>query len=636
MGLIQKAYETYVNLQGNAPEDEILPREENSSESVGDVAACIAPVGHTKVKADIDITLDYDGNFVSATAYKGDERNKQIRLIPATETSMSRTGKGAATAPHPLSEQLAFLIPSNEKSYVPYMDQLRRWAKSPFSHRILAPVLKYLEKGTIEEDLKRNGLISYDNGGNLKEKKVQICWAVNFPDRTVYSWKEKSLFKSFKDYYLSLHQEEEQGICMISGAAGYIEKGHPKKVMARVSANAKLMSENDSDNYTYRGRFINPKEALTVSYLASQKAHNTLSWLVEHQGQYIGGRCILVWCPRTIEIDSVTSNFGYEDEEPEEGKETMVVDYKEKLKNSLFKKKEEFEASDEAVVAIMDAMTEGRISVTYYGEFRLYDYLESLADWDEKCSWRWHSKESCTPWLRNIVDFAFGTDRARKGFIETDERVRANYMQTLVVCKLHRAKIPEEVVRNLVRNASMPQRYGKYSTWEDIVFTACAVMKRNMLMKKEGEDIMNWGLDNPDRSFQFGRLLAVMERLELDFLEKDPSAKSKGSDDAGGSDKRKMMTSALRSLDKFTKTPYAVYERTNKHLMTAYYNRVASWQADRYRRLTGEIAEYLSAFSEKELNAPLKGIYLMGYDLQKAAFFKPRKEDKDNKEDKEM
>ena len=129
---------------------------------------------------------------------------------------------------------------------------------------------------------------------------------------------------------------------------------------------------------------------------------------------------------------------------------------------------------------------------------------------------------------------------------------------------------------------------------------------------------MAWELDKRDRSFQYGRLLAVMERGEADYYGKIQESRQ---------------TNAIKYMSEFRQRPWFVFERINRQLHQAYLNRVDAWQASRYERLVGEIMAILSEFPEGELNKPLDDIYLMGYELQRNSFF-TKKED-NNKETEE-
>lgn len=126
---------------------------------------------------------------------------------------------------------------------------------------------------------------------------------------------------------------------------------------------------------------------------------------------------------------------------------------------------------------------------------------------------------------------------------------------------------------------------------------------------------MAWELDRRDRSFQFGRLLAVMER---------------GEDDYYGKTQESRQTNAIKFMSEYRQRPWFVFERINRQLHQAYLNRIDPWQANRYERLAGEIVAILGEFPEEELNKPLEDTYLMGYELQRNAFFtKKEKTEKD-------
>ena len=61
-------------------------------------------------------------------------------------------------------------------------------------------------------------------------------------------------------------------ICYITGEEDFVASQHLKGVVS-LNGNAKIVSANDNTNFTYRGRFIESKEALSVGYTASQKSH---------------------------------------------------------------------------------------------------------------------------------------------------------------------------------------------------------------------------------------------------------------------------------------------------------------------------------------------------------------------------
>ena len=98
---------------------------------------------------------------------------------------------------------------------------------------------------------------------------------------------------------------------MITGADAPPAEQHLKGVIAS-SGNAKLISANDTSNFTFRGRFTDDSQAATVSYEASQKAHNALQWLAAEQGvrEVFGGRTFLCWNPQGIQVCHAAGRFG--------------------------------------------------------------------------------------------------------------------------------------------------------------------------------------------------------------------------------------------------------------------------------------------------------------------------------------
>lgn len=66
---------------------------------------------------------------------------------------------------------------------------------------------------------------------------------------------------------------------MVSGVEAPSAQQHPKGARC-IQRKCKLISENDKDNFTFRGRFTKPNQAATVGYEASQKAHNALRWVI--------------------------------------------------------------------------------------------------------------------------------------------------------------------------------------------------------------------------------------------------------------------------------------------------------------------------------------------------------------------
>lgn len=582
MGLLQKAVETYDANRALVG----VYRDDHDP---------LAPIGHTLTSAGIEITLDQNGGFLSAR--KVDKSEPKI-LIPVTEESSGRT---SAPAAHPLCEQLKYVTPKHEKEYTLYLSQLRAWAKSENAHPFLSLILSYVEGGTILPDLWQVGVL---DGREKFDEKLLVRWRVlGFPEEEPACWKNQNLFRAFIRFYSEQMSDGDTALCMIEGELLPVAAQHPKGIIP-INGNAKLISANDSSGFTYRGRFYSDWQASTVSYVASQKAHSALRWLASEQGvrEFAGNRIFLCWNPQGKKLPQVMRRMRSDNAEPK----TIPSDYRKALQSTMmsFRKDMQLKGTETAVAAAFDAATTGRLALTYYNEISLSAFLQRMQDWDAHCCWYAGKYGIQAPNLFQIVDRAFGTQRGN--FLETDDRIQRQHLQRLLSCKLDGGIFPRDIVQALVQRASTPMAFDE-KIWRRILHTACAAVQKYRYDIKQGGNEMDWELDKKDRSFQYGRLLAAMERAEADYYYKTQEQRQ---------------TNAIKFMAEFRQRPWTVFERINRQLHQAYLNRIDPWQVSRYERLVGEICGVLREFPEAELNRPLEDIYLMGYELQRNAFFK--------------
>ena len=113
------------------------------------------------------------------------------------------------------------------------------------------------------------------------------------------------VWNSFIQYYLSILKRE--GFCYVQGRKMLLSQLSPYKIR-NPGDRAKLISSNDGTNFTYRGRFNDAEEALSIGYETTQKAHSALRWLIGRQGISIGDQTILVWGMADEQVPSVTED----------------------------------------------------------------------------------------------------------------------------------------------------------------------------------------------------------------------------------------------------------------------------------------------------------------------------------------
>ena len=121
----------------------------------------LLPVYHTTAAAQIEVTIDEEGNFLGAEQVSQEDK---LTVIPVTEKSGSRT---SGKEPHPLCDNIQYLAgdyklyvsaegksrKGDENCHEAYMDALEAWHISEFTHPKVDAIFSYLQKGTLVKDL---------------------------------------------------------------------------------------------------------------------------------------------------------------------------------------------------------------------------------------------------------------------------------------------------------------------------------------------------------------------------------------------------------------------------------------------------------------------------------------------------
>lgn len=597
MGLMKQAYDTYCAM------------EKQYVGVYGEANEPLVPVSHQIAKADLEITLDSEGNLLDARQV---DPIGAATIIPVTEQSAGRTGDTCCA--HPLCDQLRFFSPRYPAKYEAYLTQLHRWEGSPYSHPKLSAIAGYVEKGSILEDMSRLGLISLDEKGMPTKEKLLVRWRVEAgtEGNVAACWQDRTLFQAFIDYYAA-GQKSDPVYCMVSGKNALPANQHPKKII-NICANAKLVSANDTSGFTYRGRFQTDAQAMTMSYEASQKIHSALHWLSANQGVAIGGRTFLCWNPQGIEIPKPQATFL----RGNTANQVKYSDYRKALSETLRGWKETIPADAGAVIAAFDAATSGRLALTYYSELPASDFLERLHNWDALCCWNHDPFGIQAPSLYQIANCAFGTVRTSgsQTKLESDDRILRQQVQRLLSCRVDKGKMPADIARAAAAKASNLQIMDTQLR-ETVLSTACAVLRKYYYDWDREEWNMSLEPEKKDISYQYGRLLAVFEKIEQDTYDKDEQREP----------------NAIRMQSVFAKRPRYASRILWEQMKKAYYPRLKPWNRVKYDRLIGEIIEQISNLPQAEHEEALKDTYLFGYYLQKKALYTSDKTENSQEEE---
>lgn len=629
-------YRTYQSNAANAGKEE-------------EGGAFLSVIAHMSANAQLEITIKENGSFMDARAIpKGNGK----MLIPITESSAVRS---SGSAPHALCDTLSYIagdyleyvnteafedekkreksIKILEKKHADYMNALKAWAENEqYSHKKVRAVFNYLEKNEMIKDLIGANIVMIDNGKFSNEKisgadyeKVLVAFRVivagEEADRSDAVWKDETLRESYISYYLSL-QSGKNDICYVTGAEQPIAEKHPKGIVA-ASYGAKLLSSNDGDGFTFRGRFTNAHEAYMVGYNSSQKIHSALTYLAAKQGITIGTkdkRTFICWNPNGKEVEGFAVDFGFM-EESEIVPDTQA-EYKKSLYLTLNGFKNKLDSMDDIVMIGLDAATTGRLSITYYNEFKALDFMNRIEYWYGSCNWycmvfTQEGKPELkvkNPSLKEIVRYTYGTQQEK--FVDVNDKILKQQIQRLIYCMLDGHNIPGDMVRTLVSKASTPMAYTR-SNREKLLWIACAVVAKRYydVNKLKGDEyVMELDLNNHDRSYLYGRLLAVLEKIERSAMDREESRE----------------TNAIRLQAAYVNHPYSI--RSNMEIiLIPYFKKLTKNSRSFYKDLIGDITASFKPEDVPYLNKKLDEDYLLGYYLQRKELNKPRKENEGEK-----
>lgn len=594
----------------------------------------LLPVSHSTANAQIEVTIDEDGKFVSAKQIE--DKKDSVTIIPVTENSGSR---GQGNMPHPLADKLVYIAgdyvrfvtgkrSDNTDYYQAYMEQLRNWKESQFGHPAVDAIYAYLDKKMLMQDLINSRVLIVDESGTHLKDKVKILgiaqedafvrFRVNYRDlfKESNTWEDKSLYDSFIQYNNSNATGNKQ-LCYATGKILPVTYKHPQKIR-NAGDKAKLISSNDESGFTYRGRFVSKEEAISVSYDFSQKMHIALKWLISRQGIFIGSLVIVAWESNSQHLPNILGNPELDEEDCDEDEledwseenSSAVVDtmpaYKQRLKKAIWGNANHIDIKSKAMVMGLDAATTGRLSMSMYSEMETSEFLRNIEKWHTDTSWRrFIPKEkkngihSFT--LYEIADCAFGTEQS--DFIKCKDEIKKDAICRLIPCVIEGRRLPADILLNLVNRASRPQAYSRSYNWRKVVECACGMLKKSMIERKQDinikeDDFMAVDHECKERDYLYGRLLAIADAAEAVTYDNDTDR----------------VTNARRYFESFVNRPYQTWGVIYNRLVP-YVNKMSKPTRVYYTKLLSEVEDKFTTDNFQD-NTRLKPLFLLAYQNQ--------------------
>lgn len=367
----------------------------------------------------------------------------------------------------------------------------------------------------------------------------------------------------------------------------------------------KLISANDTSGFTFRGRFSKSSDAASISYEVSQKAHNALKWLIQRQGKTVDQRVFLVW---TNEVNSnipdpMEDSFDIAPASATVSKQSNTsVTYAKEFAKALDGFRNNPSMRSEVNIMVLDSATTGRMSVLYYRNFQKELYMDKIEKWHTTCVWlhRYRKNDDGTliefigaPATKDIAFAAYGP--------RANEKIVKELMERLIPCIVDGLRLPRDIVTSVYQRASNPAGMEKWE-WEKTLSIACALINKKLM--EQGEEFqLGLDINCTDRSYLFGRMLAVADVLERRAL---------------GDEKR--ATNAIRYMNAFANHPERTWKVIHSSLQP-YLVRLGRG-AVIWTRILDEIS---SKFKLEDFNnQPLSGKYLLGFSSQRHELYQKK------------
>ncbi|WP_125564692.1 type I-C CRISPR-associated protein Cas8c/Csd1 [Pseudoalteromonas rubra] len=598
----------------------------------------IMPISHTPQTAHIHVRLNGDGVFLGAEVLP----EKTQIVLPATEKS---AGRSSGLCAHPLADKIQYTAGDYEAfggikkpGFDLYLTQLKAWADSEFCKPPLQAVLRYVEKRTLVVDLVEQGVLHAQDGtlltewsaegdtpallkllpkqqGKIDQGAALVCWSVEqLGELQSKTWLDPELQQSWIAF--DAQNGGNAALCMVTGEELPASDNHPAK-LRHSGDKAKLISSNDSSGYTYRGRFSSGHEASSVSFEATQKAHNALRWLLARQGHRTGDQVYLAWAisGKAVPDPAEQDWLNWMTAEPEVD---HTVDLGERYANNLnhyfngLTGPEQLEKNEQIAMIGIDSATPGRMGILYYRETVAVDFLARLKQWQLDLGWwqrvKLDDKNSgwriCAPSLYRTLDATYGD------VLKSSESLKKNLVARLYPCIVEGSPIPRDIMNNAFHRAVNRVAYKSDQNWlwAQNLGVACALIrgyhKRTKIKSEQKDYEMALQEDYKSRDYLFGRLLAVANKIEQIALSIGDS---------------KRMTTAERYMNRFVNKPSSTW-LTIVSALVPYQQRIFAHYGESFERAyTLKLAQITDLFAEVEQynsDKKLSPEFLLGFHSQ--------------------
>lgn len=625
----------------------------------------------------VELTVDDMGCFLHGRFLNKNE----FTNFPISENSLVRTSK---PFPHPLCDELSYLAEfdsvkaankdeaDKHELYLQELEKLKKYADKSFNNDFLA-IYRYINNNTIKKDVVetikkgRNGVeyelcygeLKWKELVNKKEKQKKMNLEklfITFAVEHARGIKTISQNKQFHQFYINYVQQQniskKQEQCDVTGEHMYCIIRH-----RGVIGNAKLIGiSNHVENYI-GSQFKEGGQIFHIGYETSQKVHNMLKYLLDNgnYNYYLGGGAYVVsWmtdilsCGGAPLLSSGQSNSAVEESfEPDFGEEIDARPDKAVLEEvnmgmsrshgivqyfAGIKDIPKLDNDNRFCVLILEKVNNGRLAVKYFRSFACSDIQQRAENWYNSTQWpKWSAQSKKmfldAPSINRVVNFLCGAEND-KGILtcsKQTDKLRQNTLERLLLCILEGKILPEDMKSRAFYKLQNRNSFKKQ--WQQALTLGCVIIKKynwdrsRQILNEKGEIIP---MDN--RSFAYGRLLAVYDKLENDAM----AVKNQLTEDKKASDTR--VTNAARFWSAMIHRPLktaAILESRTKYYQNALAkNRTTTGLKIYYDKIRQDIYNEIAKFETDEIvrQRPANEDFVLGYYYQQQLLYKKKSE----------
>jgi CRISPR-associated protein Csd1 len=598
------------------------------------------PLSHFMKNAHVEVVIDGDGNFKFGRVKILEGEDSQT-LIPATESSAGRAG--AKIAPHPLCDELSYCAGDMPKlkieKFEAYINQLKQWNDSEYSHKKVSAVFNYLKKSTLWSDLQSEIQfpVVYKNKSGQSTKidleKTFIRWRVEDEgDLDTGTWEDETLIEKW--ILFDGKYNATTGFCFAEGKTTRAASNH-SRFIRNAGDGAKIISSNDESGFTYRGRFFTSSQSVEIGFNLTQKAHNALRWLVSRQGIKNGDQVVIAFAvsgkkipdafvdlDNLWDLDNLDVVSDFDDITVKDGIDHST-DIGQSFARNLNRYMSGFRAdlnpTENIIIMAIDSATPGRMGIVYYRDYLASEYLSTIERWHSEFAWpqrvvkeiassdgkKNKQKVIWVPYAPSpyaILNTAYGD------IIKSSDSLKKNLYERLIPCLVEGIPFPKDLVDLAIHRASNPNACEKWE-WEKNIGIACSLYRgfynRHPIIQKRRNYSMSLENDNRSRDYLYGRLLAIAERIEEVAL------------NVAGENRP---VTAVRLMQRFADRPFSTW-RTLELALLPYMQRLQNSRAGFLVNRKKELDEVLGYFNSQDFtnDKALSGEFLLGFHCQRLA-----------------